>query len=66
MDTLRKMEQVETRTEGIFVMPLERISILSSYVKLQDTEGGFKGFPVIPFSVACIEEIVVVDMLIMS
>eukprot|EP01026_Neomeris_dumetosa_P074886 TRINITY_DN783_c0_g1_i2.p1 TRINITY_DN783_c0_g1~~TRINITY_DN783_c0_g1_i2.p1 ORF type:complete len:248 (+),score=30.04 TRINITY_DN783_c0_g1_i2:117-860(+) len=32
MDVLRKMEQVETRKEGIFVMPKERITIHSSYV----------------------------------
>ncbi|XP_051146321.1 peptidyl-prolyl cis-trans isomerase CYP23 [Andrographis paniculata] len=36
-ETLRKLEQVPTRTEGIFVMPTERISILSSYY--YDTEG---------------------------
>lgn len=39
MDTLRKMELVETKKQGIFVMPLERITILSSYVKLLETEG---------------------------
>ncbi|XP_068636477.1 peptidyl-prolyl cis-trans isomerase CYP23 [Aristolochia californica] len=30
-DTLRKLEEVPTRQEGIFVMPTERITILSSY-----------------------------------
>ncbi|KAJ4973269.1 hypothetical protein NE237_006443 [Protea cynaroides] len=30
-ETLRKLEQLPTRQEGIFVMPLERISILSTY-----------------------------------
>ncbi|KAL2226077.1 UNVERIFIED_CONTAM: Peptidyl-prolyl cis-trans isomerase CYP23 [Sesamum indicum] len=35
-ETLRKLEQVPTRTEGIFVMPTERITILSTYY--YDTE----------------------------
>ncbi|ONK75460.1 uncharacterized protein A4U43_C03F17070 [Asparagus officinalis] len=30
-DTLRKLEELPTRREGIFVMPIERISILSTY-----------------------------------
>ncbi|PIA62619.1 hypothetical protein AQUCO_00200552v1 [Aquilegia coerulea] len=30
-DTLRKLEQLPTRQEGIFVMPTERITILSTY-----------------------------------
>ncbi|XP_021722933.1 peptidyl-prolyl cis-trans isomerase CYP23-like isoform X2 [Chenopodium quinoa] len=30
-ETLRKLEELPTRKEGIFVMPLERITILSSY-----------------------------------
>ncbi|XP_010242418.1 PREDICTED: peptidyl-prolyl cis-trans isomerase CYP23 [Nelumbo nucifera] len=30
-DTLRKLEQLPTRREGIFVMPTERITILSTY-----------------------------------
>lgn len=30
-ETLRKLEEVPTRKEGIFVMPVERITILSSY-----------------------------------
>jgi cyclophilin family peptidyl-prolyl cis-trans isomerase len=38
-ETLRAMEAVETKKEGIFVMPTERIEILSSYVK----EGGGGG-----------------------
>ncbi|XP_043703577.1 peptidyl-prolyl cis-trans isomerase CYP23 [Telopea speciosissima] len=36
-ETLRKLEQLPTRQEGIFVMPIERISILSTY--FYDTEG---------------------------
>jgi hypothetical protein len=32
LDTLAKLETLETRKEGIFVMPLSRITILSSYV----------------------------------
>lgn len=30
-ETLAKLEELPTRTEGIFVMPLERITILSTY-----------------------------------
>ncbi|BBN11873.1 hypothetical protein MPTK1_5g15470 [Marchantia polymorpha subsp. ruderalis] len=30
-ETLSKLEELPTRTEGIFVMPVERISIMSSY-----------------------------------
>uniref|UniRef100_A0A0A0LHV0 PPIase cyclophilin-type domain-containing protein n=1 Tax=Cucumis sativus TaxID=3659 RepID=A0A0A0LHV0_CUCSA len=30
-DTLKKLEELPTRREGIFVMPTERITILSSY-----------------------------------
>ncbi|CAN6381678.1 unnamed protein product [Urochloa humidicola] len=30
-DTLRKLEKLPTRREGIFVMPIERIEILSTY-----------------------------------
>ncbi|OVA13330.1 Cyclophilin-like peptidyl-prolyl cis-trans isomerase domain [Macleaya cordata] len=30
-ETLRKLEELPTRREGIFVMPMERITILSSY-----------------------------------
>ncbi|KNA12932.1 hypothetical protein SOVF_121790 [Spinacia oleracea] len=30
-ETLRKLEELPTRKEGIFVMPVERITILSSY-----------------------------------
>ncbi|KAK8447974.1 hypothetical protein SEVIR_8G189900v4 [Setaria viridis] len=30
-DTLRKLERLPTRREGIFVMPIERIDILSTY-----------------------------------
>ncbi|XP_042488551.1 peptidyl-prolyl cis-trans isomerase CYP23 [Macadamia integrifolia] len=36
-ETLRKLEQLPTRQEGIFVMPIERISILSTY--FYDTDG---------------------------
>ncbi|GLT27684.1 hypothetical protein SLA2020_026650 [Shorea laevis] len=35
-ETLKKLEELPTRTEGIFVMPMERITILSSYY--YDTE----------------------------
>ncbi|KAJ7943499.1 Peptidyl-prolyl cis-trans isomerase [Quillaja saponaria] len=35
-DTLQKLEELPTRREGIFVMPTERITILSSYY--YDTE----------------------------
>ncbi|XP_015895081.3 peptidyl-prolyl cis-trans isomerase CYP23 isoform X1 [Ziziphus jujuba] len=35
-DTLKKLEQLPTRREGIFVMPKDRITILSSYY--YDTE----------------------------
>ncbi|CAH9090126.1 unnamed protein product [Cuscuta epithymum] len=35
-ETLRKLEQIPTRREGIFVMPTERITILSTYY--YDTE----------------------------
>ncbi|XP_042984452.1 peptidyl-prolyl cis-trans isomerase CYP23 isoform X2 [Carya illinoinensis] len=35
-ETLRKLEELPTRREGIFVMPMERITILSSYY--YDTE----------------------------
>ena len=31
-DVLQKMEEVETKREGIFVMPKDRIQIVSSYV----------------------------------
>ncbi|KAJ3675532.1 hypothetical protein LUZ60_004574 [Juncus effusus] len=37
-ETLQKLEQLPTRTEGIFVMPTERITIHSSYY--YDTEVG--------------------------
>ncbi|GMH33851.1 hypothetical protein BSKO_01685 [Bryopsis sp. KO-2023] len=40
MDTLRKMEMVETRTEGIFVMPVERITIQSTYIKTAKKSSG--------------------------
>jgi hypothetical protein len=30
-ETLRKLETLPTRKEGIFVMPLERITILATY-----------------------------------
>ncbi|GKU99458.1 hypothetical protein SLEP1_g12308 [Rubroshorea leprosula] len=35
-ETLKKLEELPTHTEGIFVMPMERITILSSYY--YDTE----------------------------
>jgi len=31
MEVLHKLETLPTKTEGIFVMPLERIAILASY-----------------------------------
>ncbi|KXZ49401.1 hypothetical protein GPECTOR_21g627 [Gonium pectorale] len=31
METLRKLEELPTRREGIFVMPLKRITILATY-----------------------------------
>ncbi|KAG9451245.1 hypothetical protein H6P81_011210 [Aristolochia fimbriata] len=37
-DTLTKMEEVPTRKEGIFVMPTERITILSTYYYDTKTE----------------------------
>lgn len=40
METLRKMEKVETTKEGIFVKPKERITILSSYVKSSSSKDG--------------------------
>jgi hypothetical protein len=35
-ETLSKLEELPTRTEGMFVMPLERITIMSTYY--YDTE----------------------------
>ncbi|XP_073142804.1 peptidyl-prolyl cis-trans isomerase CYP23 [Henckelia pumila] len=37
-ETLKKLEQVPTRTEGIFVMPTERITIFSTYYYDTETE----------------------------
>lgn len=37
-ETLRKLEEVPTRKEGIFVMPTERITILSTYYYDTETE----------------------------
>jgi hypothetical protein len=34
METLRAFEKLETTTEGIFVMPKKRVTILSSYIYL--------------------------------
>ena len=42
-ETLSKFETVETRREGIFVMPKERITILSSYVKGGESTSGTGG-----------------------
>jgi cyclophilin family peptidyl-prolyl cis-trans isomerase len=39
MDALRKMEGVETRREGIFVMPKERIQIFSSHWRYASVGG---------------------------
>lgn len=41
--TLAAMEAVATRTEGIFVMPVDRIDIRASYVYSTDDEGGGGG-----------------------
>ncbi|XP_047091098.1 peptidyl-prolyl cis-trans isomerase CYP23-like [Lolium rigidum] len=38
-DTLRKLERLPTHKEGIFVMPLERIEILSTYYYDIEVEG---------------------------
>ena len=37
-ETLRQMEDAETRREGIFVMPRDRIEIISTYLKRAGTE----------------------------
>ncbi|KAK7309765.1 hypothetical protein RJT34_06757 [Clitoria ternatea] len=37
-ETLTKLEQLPTRREGMFVMPIERITILSSYYYDTETE----------------------------
>ncbi|KAI4328412.1 hypothetical protein L6164_020769 [Bauhinia variegata] len=37
-DTLKKLEELPTRREGIFVMPTDRITILSSYYYDTETE----------------------------
>lgn len=42
-DALSRMEQVETRREGIFVMPKDRIEIVSSYVYNAAAEDGGGG-----------------------
>lgn len=40
-ETLRRMEEVETRRDGIFVMPKERIEILATYeYVVEDADGG--------------------------
>ena len=40
LSTLASMEQVETRREGIFVMPVKRITILSTYMYVIEEAGG--------------------------
>lgn len=42
-EVLRAMEEVETKREGIFVMPKERIAILSSYVYSVAADGSGAG-----------------------
>ncbi|XP_020528339.1 peptidyl-prolyl cis-trans isomerase CYP23 isoform X2 [Amborella trichopoda] len=40
-ETLRKLEELPTRREGIFVMPMERITILSTYYyNIEEKESG--------------------------
>lgn len=45
LETLTALERLETRREGIFVMPKERITILSTYVYVveEDVPGGSTG-----------------------
>lgn len=38
LETLTKMEEVETRREGIFVMPKQRVTIHSTYVLCEKCE----------------------------
>lgn len=40
VSTLASMEGVDTRREGIFVMPVKRITILSTYMYVVDESGG--------------------------
>jgi len=42
-EVLAEMEKVETKREGIFVMPKERIAILSSYVYSVAADGSGAG-----------------------
>ena len=42
-ETLRKIEAVETTKSGIFVMPKERIEILSTYVLREGANSGEEG-----------------------
>lgn len=42
-ETLRKIEAVETTKSGIFVMPKERIEILSTYVLREGAVSGGEG-----------------------
>ena len=43
-ETLRRMEEVETRRDGIFVMPKERIEILATYEYVVENADGGRGF----------------------
>ncbi|KAI7844355.1 hypothetical protein COHA_002153 [Chlorella ohadii] len=45
LDTLAKLEELPTRKEGIFVMPLDRISILSTYMYVVDDSASGAGAP---------------------
>ncbi|GAB4817063.1 hypothetical protein N2152v2_004109 [Parachlorella kessleri] len=49
LETLERLEEVETRKEGIFVMPLQRISIRSTYMYLDDGDSMDPGL--------CLEEL---------
>lgn len=46
MDTVKKLQDLPTKTEGIFVMPRDRITIFSTFVvsedELLDTTGSTK------------------------
>jgi hypothetical protein len=42
-ETLRKIEAVETKREGIFVMPIERVEIEATYIITPDIDDGAGG-----------------------
>lgn len=43
MDTVYKFDKLPTKKEGIFVMPLERITILSTFVVYVDDPNDTQG-----------------------